>query len=80
MSTTEVNYIGIDVENKHKAVMIHALGRLKSTIRVMDGGIYRQDESLGVIRLETTKTEEQVDEWACRVKAGAGYLGTFNLL
>lgn len=78
--TRQENFIGIDVENAHKAVMIRALSRLKSTVCVADGGKYHSDASLGVVRLATTLTEEQVDEWACRVKAGAGYVGTFKLL
>lgn len=78
--TRQENFIGIDVENAHKAVMIRALSRLKSTVCVADGGKYHEDASLGVVRLTTTLTEEQVDEWACRVKAGRGYIGTFQLL
>lgn len=80
MANLSENFIGIDVENAHKAIMMRSLARLKSTICVGDGGKYHQDESLGVIRLTTTLTEEQVDEWACRVKAGYGYIGTFKLL
>ena len=78
--TRQENFIGIDVENAHKAVMIRALSRLKSTVCVADGGKYHSDASLGVVRLTTTLTEEQVGEWACRVKAGRGYIGTFQLL
>lgn len=75
-----MNFIGIDVETKHKAKMIAALARLKSTECVADGGVYHSYASISVIRLTTTLTEEQVDEWACRVKAGDGYVGTFPLL
>lgn len=78
--TRQENFIGIDVKNAHKAVMIRALSRLKSTVCVADGGKYHEDASLGVVRLTTTLTEEQVGEWACRVKAGRGYIGTFKLL
>lgn len=75
-----MNFIGIDVETKHKAKMIAALALLKSTECVADGGVYRSDNSYSVVRLTTTLTEAQVDDWACRVKAGAGYVGTFQLL
>lgn len=74
------NHIGIDCDTHLQARMIGALRRLKSTIRVEDGGKYRMSPAQCVVRLETTMTEEQVDEWACRVKAGSGYIGTFKLL
>lgn len=75
-----MNFIGIDVETKHKAKMIAALARLKSTECVADGGMYHSYPSISVVRLTTTLTEAQVDDWACRVKAGDGYVGTFQLL
>lgn len=75
-----INRIGIDVDTHLKARMIAALRRLKSTVSVEDGGKYRESPAQSVVRLSTTLTEEQVDEWACRVKAGSGYIGTFQLL
>lgn len=75
-----VNGIGIDCDTHLQARMINALKRLKSTISVQDGGKYHMSPAQCVVRLETTLTEEQVDEWACRVKAGSGYIGTFKLL
>lgn len=75
-----INHIGIDVDTHLKARMIAALRRLKSTVSVEDGGKYRESPAQSVVRLSTTLTEEQVDEWACRVKAGSGYIGTFQLL
>ena len=75
-----VNGIGIDCDTHLQARMINALKRLKSTVSVQDGGKYHQSPAQCVIRLETTMTEEQVDEWAWRVKAGSGYIGTFKLL
>lgn len=77
---TIVNSIGIDCDTHLQARMINALKRLKSTVSVQDGGKYHQSPAHCVVRLETTLTEEQVDEWACRVKAGSGYIGTFKLL
>ena len=77
---TIVNRIGIDCDTHLQARMINALKRLKSTVSVQDGGKYRMSPAQCVVRLETTMTEEQVDEWACRVKAGSGYIGTFKLL
>jgi hypothetical protein len=65
----------IDVETKHKAVLIRALRKLRTTQSVVDGGIYREDKMYSQVHLETTLTENQVDEWACRVKAGVGYVG-----
>lgn len=75
-----MNFIGIDVVTQHKAKMIAALARLKSTECVADGGMYPSYPSISVVRLTTTLTEAQVDDWACRVKAGDGYVGTFQLL
>ena len=75
-----IYHIGIDVDTHLKARMIAALGRLKSTVSVEDGGKYHESPAHSVVRLSTTLTEAQVDEWACRAKAGAGYIGTFQLL
>lgn len=75
-----VNSIGIDCETRLQARMINALKRLKSTISVQNGGKYHMSPECCVIRLETTMSEDQVDKWACRVKAGYGYIGTFKLL
>lgn len=75
-----VHHIGIDCDTHLQARMINALKRLKSTVSVQDGGKYHQSPAHCVVRLETTLTEEQVDEWACRVKAGSGYIGTFQLI
>lgn len=75
-----VNHIGIDCDTRLQARMINALKRLKSTVNVQDGGKYHQSPAQCVVRLETTMTEEQVDEWAYRVKAAAGYIGTFKLI
>ena len=77
---TIVNSIGIDCDTHLQARMINALKRLKSTVSVQYGGKYHMSPAQCVVRLETTMTEEQVDEWACRVKAGSGYIGTFKLL
>lgn len=75
-----MNHIGIDVNTCSKAKMIRALARLKSTHSVEDGGVYHADAAFSVVRLRTDWTESQVDEWACRVDAGSGYVGTFELL
>jgi hypothetical protein len=77
---TTMNQIGIDVKTTGKAKMIAALAKLKTTLEVTDGGMYHEDNSYSVVRLDTVWTEEQVDEWCCRVKAGDGYIGTFQLL
>jgi hypothetical protein len=76
---TDMNYLGIDVPTKSKGAVMRKLARLKPTESVEDGGVYHQDTSIGVVRVTTIWTEEQLDHWLWATK-GVDYIGTFKLL
>jgi hypothetical protein len=68
--------LGIDVPTKGKKETIRRLRRLKTTIEVSDGGVYWEDRYYSQIHIDTTWTEEQLDDWLYRTK-GIEYVGTF---
>lgn len=72
-----MNNLFIDVGNKKEGMIIyHKLKRLKSTLSLEKpvnyyfGGV--QNEC--IIRLETTKTETELDDWLYKTK-GINYIG-----
>lgn len=68
------NQLIIDTHTKTKGNLIARLKRLNSTLKVQDGGAYREDASYSQVRLSTTKTEVEVDNWLWRTK-GIDYVG-----
>ena len=68
--------LGIDVLTKGKKETIRRLRRLKTTIEVSDGGVYWEDRNYSQIHIDTTWTEEQLNDWLYRMK-GIEYVGTF---
>lgn len=76
MST--LNTIGIDTETSSKLTLMRRLKRLKTTVRVGDGGEYAQDRSYSQVVVQTTWTEEELDAWLYKTK-GIDYVGTFHL-
>lgn len=74
------NRFGIDVETIHKATLMRALRRLKGTELVEDRGKYRECPEWSVVHYTGSMTEDQFDDWASKVKAGSGALGTFELM
>jgi len=55
--------LGIDVMTKTKAAMIRRLKALKSTVSVRDGGVYRECPGYSQVHVETTKSEDELDQW-----------------
>lgn len=70
-----MNALLIDCETHGKAGLIRALRRLKSTIKVEDGGEYREDASYSQVWLDTTRTADEVDTWAYGVRVGSCVVG-----
>ena len=71
------NFIGIDCEVKDSKHLTKRLLALKSTERVVFGGVYREDPALCQLHVVTTKTESEVDHWLWSTQ-GIGYIGTFT--
>ena len=53
----------IDCQTKGKGTLIRRLARLKTTIAVSDGGVYREDTTLSQVHLESSLSESDVDYW-----------------
>ena len=68
---------GIDVETRHKGLLIHRLRALKTTESVEDGGEYYEDRNYSQVWLTTSWTEKELDDWLYRTK-GIEYVGTFE--
>ena len=58
-----MNCFIIDCNTKGKSEGIARLEKLKSTIEVSDGGVYREDEHYSQIWITTVWTEAQLDKW-----------------
>jgi len=72
-----MNHLGIDVRTKDDKKLIAALKRLKSTESVIDGGMYHDEIGYSQVHVDTTMTEDMLDDWLYRVKHGAEYVGVF---
>ena len=70
--------LGIDVATRDVAKLCRRLNRLASVISATDGGVYWQDQTYSQVHVETSMTEEQLDEWLYNVCHGADYYGTFS--
>ena len=64
----------IDVETIDKNHIIRRLDRLKTTISVEDNGEYHQDRSYSQIKIDTTWTEEKLEDWL--YQGNFDYVGT----
>lgn len=64
----------IDTPTKGKTALINKLKRLKSTISVEDGGEYHADNIYSQVHIDTTMTQEKLEDWLWRTK-GIDYIG-----
>ena len=78
MTSFVKNWIGIDVETKTAPKLLAQLKKLKSVKDSTGPYAYHEDKAYSQIRILTTMTEDQVDEWLYSTKHGAEYVGTFN--
>lgn len=63
----------IDIETRDKRKALTRLNALKSTVIALDGGEYHQDRQYSQILLETSKTEDEIDQWL--YKSNLAYVG-----
>lgn len=71
--------LGIDCKTKHAKKLLKRLSSLKSTQYVENMGAYREDNTYTMLHIETTKTEEELDNWLYKVNHGCDYVGTFTV-
>lgn len=78
-TTKPINQLGIDCDATGAGALRKALEGKKATLRIVDRGEYSFNGPTGYNQLwiDTTMTEDELDAWCCKVKAGAAYVGTF---
>lgn len=74
-----INALGIDCSSNGSGALRLALENKKAILRIVDRGEYEFNGPTGYKQLwiDTTMTEDELDAWCCKVKAGAAYVGTF---
>lgn len=70
--------LGIDVWTKDARKLRTRLKRLKSTISVEDGGMYREGPEYSQIHITTIMTQDELDHWLWATKHGCGCVGVFK--
>lgn len=63
----KVNSLGIDVSTDGVKLLISKLINLKSVQDVIDGGMYHMDKTISQVLVETTMTENELDDWVYNV-------------
>lgn len=74
MTTATTCSLIIDIATSDVSKMIKRLKGLVSTLAASNGGEYREDNGFSQIRLESTRTEKEVDDWLYSTK-GMNYIG-----
>lgn len=59
----KVNSLGIDVATHGVRLLISKLLNVKSVKAVSAGGVYHMDNSISQVLVETTMTEDELDDW-----------------
>jgi hypothetical protein len=72
------NLLGIDCETETATKLYHRLAALKSMVGIARPDPYREDPSYCQIRVTTTMTEAELDNWLWKTKHGAEYVGVFT--
>ena len=77
--TEKAYYIlGVDVETRTAKKLARRLDALKSTALLNGPHPYHADPSYSAIRLVTTKTERELEDWLYSTNHGAEYVGVFD--
>lgn len=63
----KINSLGIDVATNGIKLLISKLINIKSVKAVSDGGMYHMDKTISQVHIETTMTEDQLDDWIYNV-------------
>ena len=63
-----MNRFIIDCNTKGKLEGINRLAKLKSTIDIQDGGVYRECPAYSQIWIETSLSETELEQWLWKTK------------
>lgn len=74
----QVYNLAIDVVTKDAKRLINRLKRLESTKHIENGGMYGMDLSYSQIWIQTTMSENDLDDWLYNVNHGCEYVGIFS--
>ncbi len=73
----KTNLLGVDMSTHDYKKLARRLRTLKSTVEVNGPMVYREDVNLCQLHIETTMTENQLDDWLYRVNHGVNYVGVY---
>lgn len=77
--TDKPHYIlGVDVETRTAKKLARRLDALKSTVLLNGPHLYHADPGYSAIRIVTTKTERELEDWLYTTNHGADYVGVFD--
>ncbi len=74
----KINHLGIDCETRSTSFLINRLKRLKTTKAIYCAGFYHAAHEYTQIWLDTTWTQDELDDWLYRIKGDFDYEGTFE--
>jgi hypothetical protein len=75
----EIHELGIDVDTCDAKKLKGRLKKLKSTISIEGPFEYLQDSSYAQLRIATTLTESELDNWLYTTKHGCEYVGVWRV-
>ena len=59
----KVNLLGVDIDTSGVKLLISKLNELDSIKSACDGGMYHEDKTISQVHVETTLTEDELDNW-----------------
>jgi len=69
--------LGIDVSTDDQSLLIVELSEQPEVYSVRDGGVYREDVTYSQVIVETSWTEDELDDWLYK-STSADYVGVFH--
>jgi hypothetical protein len=69
--------LGIDVSTDDQSLLIVELSEQPEVYSVRDGGVYREDVTYSQVIIETSWTEDELDDWLY-TSTSADYVGVFH--
>jgi len=72
------NLLGVDAYTRTARTLYTHLRRLKSTVSIAKPDPYREYPSFCQIRINTTMTEAELNNWLWKTKHSADYVDTFT--
>jgi hypothetical protein len=75
----DMNNLGIDIATRDVNRMVKRLDALKTTACVEGNGRYQQDPNISQVLINTSWSEDELDDWLYKVNHKCDYYGVFTL-